>query len=103
MTDQVPSPPHHTEPGWYPDPDEIVGTGRLRYWDGHRWTDHHAQAESGTSGPAGTPRRITEQNLLVAAIVLVVIVGALVVVNALRSDAAVPQLDRNLSSSGPAV
>ena len=100
MSDEVPSTPRHSEPGWYPDPDEGVGTGRLRYWDGAGWTDHHTQSE-----PLPPARRtgVTEQNLLVAAIVLVVIVGALVVVNALRSDAAEPYFDRNAFSSGPAV
>jgi hypothetical protein len=28
--------------GWHPDP---AGSGRLRYYDGIRWTDHYAQAD----------------------------------------------------------
>lgn len=29
--------------GWYPDPEHF---GHLRYWDGVRWTDHRAPAQS---------------------------------------------------------
>lgn len=29
-------PPPPTPPGWHPDP---YGRGRLRWWDGERWTD----------------------------------------------------------------
>ena len=36
-----PAPPQQAQPAdWYPDPQ---GQGRLRYWDGQRWTDHTSQ------------------------------------------------------------
>jgi hypothetical protein len=33
---------HAAPAGWHPDP---AGSGRLRYYDGIRWTDHYAQAD----------------------------------------------------------
>ena len=36
-----PAAPYAVPPGWFPDP---AGNGRLRWWDGLRWTEH-------TSGP----------------------------------------------------
>ncbi|MCH9766581.1 MAG: DUF4352 domain-containing protein [Actinomycetia bacterium] len=45
--------------GWYPDPD---GSGGQRYWSGHAWTEHQAQAPQavpapppGASGPHTDP------------------------------------------------
>ena len=35
-------------PGWYPDPEM---EGRLRYWDGTRWTEHLAAPQAAVSQP----------------------------------------------------
>ena len=40
--------------GWYEDPDGR--SGRLRYWDGQRWTDHYHEQGTATSGAAGRQR-----------------------------------------------
>lgn len=43
-----------TPAGWYPEPDPSAAgaTGRLRYWDGTRWTDHvHDPAAPPAAGP----------------------------------------------------
>lgn len=44
-----PSVPMMPPAGWYPDP-EMPGT--QRYWDGARWSEHVAPAESPSSGSA---------------------------------------------------
>ena len=82
-------------PGWYPDP---AGTpNRFRYWDGRAWssdtTDNPAAAPAGAgvpsgpgdSGGAGSPptqegrRRFGPLILVLAALVVLVLVGVLVV------------------------
>lgn len=35
--------PAHVNPGWYPDPAQLLGEGSLRYWDGLRWGDGWAE------------------------------------------------------------
>lgn len=45
-----------TPPGWLPDP---TGEARLRWWNGHDWTDHYAalpQAVPGAPLPGERPR-----------------------------------------------
>ena len=44
-------PPGGAAPGWYPDPDG----GRLRWWDGHGWTNLVAPAGTAASTGAGKP------------------------------------------------
>ncbi|HEY5788137.1 MAG TPA: DUF2510 domain-containing protein [Microlunatus sp.] len=82
-------------PGWYPDP---AGTPRrFRYWDGRAWssdtTDDPAAAPAGPAGPGGTKdsggagspptkgsrRRFGPLILALAALVVLLLVGVLVV------------------------
>lgn len=56
-------------PGWYPDPD---GTPqRLRYWDGHRWTEH-VQGAPAPSAPSRNVRPMIVVGVIAAALVLVI-------------------------------
>jgi Protein of unknown function (DUF2510) len=57
--------------GWYPDPDPGAGPGRLRWWDGTRWTDQ-------TTGAATGPPRRDRTRIVVAAacvVALALVVG----------------------------
>lgn len=86
-----------SQPGWYPDP---AGTpDRYRYWDGRAWsqetTDHPAGASlptaPSTSGATGR-RRWGPLIMIVAAVVIVALVGV-IVVRGLRGDSPVAEPD----------
>lgn len=55
--DSAGAPPH-----WYPDP---AGTGRLRWWNGHAWTEHYVPApvapQAGLPNEAAAPPYWTPQ------------------------------------------
>ncbi len=44
--------------GWHDDPE---GSGRLRYYDGMRWTDHYAEQASQQQPPAPAAKQLEEQ------------------------------------------
>jgi hypothetical protein len=46
--------------GWYADPEG--GAGRMRYWDGAKWTEHRHEADAGTA--AGEGRRFTALHVI---------------------------------------
>lgn len=46
--------------GWYADPEG--GAGRMRYWDGDRWTEH--RHEAGATTAAGGGRRFTALHVI---------------------------------------
>ena len=70
---------------WYADP---AGSGGLRYWDGHRWTDHvtappspsggYGAAVPASSAPAAKGRKVWPL-FVVIGVLLVVAVGAAIV------------------------
>ncbi|MEK8070576.1 DUF2510 domain-containing protein [Rhodococcoides navarretei] len=78
-----PTPP----PGWHPDPSE---PGLIRYWDGSQWTEHtqpangpaveesaHADTtEPGQPDRAGVPRAIKIVGGIIAAFVVIGVLGA---------------------------
>jgi hypothetical protein len=49
------SSPRSPEPGWYPDPDVVLG---LRYWDGQRWTEHRTPDPGAVSKETRPPRTL---------------------------------------------
>jgi hypothetical protein len=78
-----PTPP----PGWHPDPSE---PGLIRYWDGTQWTEHAqpatettaeepaptGAAEPGQPDQAGVPRVVKIIGGIVAAVVVIGVLGA---------------------------
>jgi uncharacterized protein DUF4352/uncharacterized protein DUF2510 len=84
-----------TPAGWYPDPD---GSGGQRYFDGRAWTEHRAAAaqSAAVEAPAldameAAPRQSGPSGKviggIVAAVVVVLIVGAAAVYMTLKTDA----------------
>lgn len=72
--------------GWYADPDG--GAGRMRYWDGAKWTEHRHEAGA-TAGVAGGERRFTALHVIasvyfVLGIVVAVLGGIGVIVAAIE-------------------
>jgi MYXO-CTERM domain-containing protein len=63
-------------PGWYPDP--AGGSGRVRYWDGQRWS---GATRAATTGPDPTGRRRTWGWAVagLALLVVLIVVGVFVV------------------------
>lgn len=48
----------HSPAAWHPDPD---GSGRLRYWDGWRWTDHYADDTRSRSAEESTQLQVSAE------------------------------------------
>jgi hypothetical protein len=65
--------------GWYPDPDE---SGGQRYFDGQSWTDQTAPAAA--PRPSGAKGKVIAG--VIAAVVVLVVVGAVAVVMTLKTD-----------------
>lgn len=79
-----------TPAGWYPDPD---GSGGQRYFDGQSWTDHRAPAAV-KAPPLDAATQATPQSGrngkviagVIAAVVVLVIVGVAAVVMTMKTD-----------------
>lgn len=77
--------------GWYPDPD---GSGGQQYFDGRFWTDQRAPAtavEARSLAAVQAAARVSGSNLkviagVIAAVVVLVIVGVAAVVMTLKTD-----------------
>ena len=80
-----------TPAGWYPDPD---GSGGQRYFDGQSWTAHRAAGPAVEAPPldavAAAPRTSGPNGKVIAgviaAVVVLVIVGAAAIVMTLKTD-----------------
>jgi Domain of unknown function (DUF4352)/Protein of unknown function (DUF2510) len=95
-----------TPAGWYPDPD---GSAGRRYFDGQSWTDHRAAA-AGEAPPLDThlpaPRTSGPNGKVIAgviaAVVVLVIVGVAAVVLTLKTDVGESTVTRTPSDASAA-
>jgi dipeptide/tripeptide permease len=66
--------------GWYADPEG--GAGRMRYWDGAKWTEHRHEPGAGTA--AGEGRRFTALHVIASVYfvlgILVAVLGGIGVI-----------------------
>ncbi len=68
--------------GWYADPDG--GAGRMRYWDGSRWTEHRHEGVATTAARPGGERRFTALHVIASVYfvlgILVAVLGGIGVI-----------------------
>src|SRR3954471_19983772 len=99
------SQPVTTPAGWYPDPD---GSGGRRYFDGQSWTEHRAAAVEAPPLEAATPApRTSGPNGkviagVIAAVVVLIVVGLAAVVLTLKSDVGDTTVTRGPSDASAA-
>lgn len=91
------------QPGWYPD-QQIQG--QLRYWDGHRWTEHRVTAPTQIPRSSTSwPRRHPLWSALLTVLVVVLFIGAVTDQDtpdsAATSDSVAPDRESSPAKTSP--